>query len=289
MNYNKEKNELDKEQSSIIDISDNISPINKKKDFENKNSININSERNNAELNLTDIPSLNNNEEKKVNQNSGMDNNNIVDEISSMTTLSKISSNNNCFIFFENLCSNSFKKSFNILIFILGSILFLFNILNILKISIIEIKFHDKKKYLIFFSEVLCTIFIIGYYFINNCILSSYLMNHFIILIFHIIIMLNFFFELFLFLRKKEIHASKFIHLFFSFLVLLTPFINLIIIKCETKKHKVALHNIEEIINFTQINKKKEINPFQINIDEEKLKSKLEKKEKIFELIEEKV
>lgn len=289
MNYNKEKNELEKEQSSIIDISDNISAINKKKDFENKISININSERNNVELNLTDIPSLNNNEEKKVNQNNRINNNNIIDKKSSITTLSNISSNNKCFNFFANLCSNSFKKSLNILIFIFGLILFLFNILNILKISIIEIKIHDKKKYLIFFSEVLCIIFIIGYYFISNFILSSYLMNHFIILIFHIIILLTFFLELFLFLRKKEIHTSKFIQLFFSFLVLLIPFINLIIIKYETKKHKVALHNIEEIINFTEINKKKENNPFTINIDEEKLKSKLEKKEKIFELIEEKV
>ena len=83
-------------------------------------------------------------------------------------------------------------------------------------------------------------------------------MDHFIILIFHIIIVLYFFLELFLFLKKKEVYEGKLINLFFSILLCLIPFINLIIIKYETKKHKVALHNIEEIINFTEINKKKQ-------------------------------
>ena len=290
MNYKQEKNGLEKEQSSIIDITDNIPTFNKKKDIEIKNTINLNSDRNNVELNQTDIPSLKNNEEKKINEKSEKNNNNILDKISSISTLSNFSRNNKCFILFESLCSNSFKKCFNILIFILGLLLFLFNIINILKISVIEIKIHDKKKYIIFFSEVLLTIIIIGYYFINNIILSSYLMNHIIILILHIIIVFNFFLDLYLFLRKKEIYIVKFIHLFFSFLVWLIPFINLIILKYEKKKSKVALHNIEEIINFTEINKKKEINNLKINFDiDEKLKSKLGKKEKNFELIEEKI
>lgn len=289
MNSNKGKKEFNKEQSSIIDITDNLT-ANKIKGFENKIIINLNSDRNNVELNQTDIPSLKNNEEKKVNENNGINNNNTLDKISSISTLSNFSKNNKCFIFFESLCTNSFKKCFNIFIFILSLILFLFNIINILKISVIEIKIHDKKKHFIFFSEVLCTIFIIGYFFINNCILSSYLMDHFIILIFHIIIVLYFFLELFLFLKKKEVYEGKLINLFFSILLCLIPFINLIIIKYEKKKNKVALHHIEEIINFTEINKKKAIHNLKINFDiDEKMKSKLGKKEKNFELIEEKV
>ena len=54
------RDRVDNGRFAIIDITDNIPTFNKKKDIEIKNTINLNSDRNNVELNQTDIPILKN-------------------------------------------------------------------------------------------------------------------------------------------------------------------------------------------------------------------------------------
>ena len=291
-NNNKQKeNNVTKEESSMIEINDNTVQIKKicEKNFPNKSSLHLNSDRNNRDFNQTDIPSLKINDKIKFNIKNNKNKNDIINNIvraPSLSNLSAFSKDNKCYIFCERFCSISFKKCYNSILFILGLILFTLYIFKSFQIQKTgKIKNINKIYFLI--TQFFFGILIIIYYFINNYILSSFLMKNYIILILHIIMFLNLFIELYIFFIKKETKYDKFINLFFCFLLWIIPLINLIILKIENKKKKFALHNIDEILNFTDYNKNKQ--KIESNeIYEEKLKNKLGKKDKEkIELIEE--
>ena len=146
-NKKKERNN-NKEESSVIDITDNSSPIKKISNFQfNKNTLNLNSDRNNRELNQTDMPSLKTFDKNKLNLNIKDDNNNniivnnpIKGRIPSISNLSSFSKENKCYIYFQKKCSMNCKHLYNYIFLFFGVILFIFHLLNIFKIPKFEKK-----------------------------------------------------------------------------------------------------------------------------------------------------
>ena len=291
---NKEKdNNVTKEESSVMDISDNNIPF--RKNFQqNKNIKIINSDRNNRELNQTDMPSLKTFDKNKLNLNIKDDNNNniiinnsIKGRMPSLSNLSTFSKENKCYIYFQSLCSIPFKKCYNVILLIFGILLLILRALYIFHLLKIEKKIGIINNYYFIIPEFILSFLIIIYYFINNCIIASYLMKNYIIMILHIFFFFNLIVELYIFISKTNRKFDKYISLFFSFILFLIPFINLIILNIENKRNKVALHNIDEIINFTENKNKKEGEIVQSGLYDEKYKINLGKKVKGIELIEE--
>ena len=190
---NKEKdNNVTKEESSVMDISDNNIPF--RKNFQqNKNIKIINSDRNNRELNQTDMPSLKTFDKNKLNLNIKDDNNNniiinnsIKGRMPSLSNLSTFSKENKCYIYFQSLCSIPFKKCYNVILLIFGILLLILRALYIFHLLKIEKKIGIINNYYFIIPEFILSFLIIIYYFINNCIIASYLMKNYIIMILHI-------------------------------------------------------------------------------------------------------
>ena len=192
-NKKKERNN-NKEESSVIDITDNSSPIKKISNFQfNKNTLNLNSDRNNRELNQTDMPSLKTFDKNKLNLNIKDDNNNniiinnsIKGRMPSLSNLSTFSKENKCYIYFQSLCSIPFKKCYNVILLIFGILLLILRALYIFHLLKIEKKIGIINNYYFIIPEFILSFLIIIYYFINNCIIASYLMKNYIIMILHI-------------------------------------------------------------------------------------------------------
>ena len=298
MSRNNKDNNATKEESSVMDISDNNLPIRKNyqqfKNLKFKNSLHLNSDRNNRELNQTDMPSLKTFDKNKLNLNIKDDknnniivNNSIKGRMPSLSNLSTFSKENKCYIYFQSLCSIPFKKCYNVILLIFGILLLILRALYIFHLLKIEKKIGIINNYYFIIPEFILSFLIIIYYFINNCIIASYLMKNYIIMILHIFFFFNLIVELYIFISKTNRKFDKYISLFFSFILFLIPFINLIILNIENKRNKVALHNIDEIINFTENKNKKEGEIVQSGLYDEKYKINLGKKVKGIELIEE--
>ena len=298
MSRNNKDNNATKEESSVMDISDNNIHFRKNyqqtRNLKLKNTLHLNSDRNNRELNQTDMPSLKTFDKNKLNLNIKDDNNNniivnnpIKGRIPSISNLSSFSKENKCYIYFQSLCSIPFKKCYNVILLIFSILLLILRIINIFQIVNIGKKINIINNYYFIIPEFFCSLLIIIYYFINNCIIASYLMKNYIIMILHIFFFFNLIVELYIFISKTNRKFDKYISLFFSFILFLIPFINLIILNIENKRNKVALHNIDEIINFTENKNKKEGEIVQSGLYDEKYKINLGKKVKGIELIEE--
>ena len=290
-NKKKERNN-NKEESSVIDITDNSSPIKKISNFQfNKNTLNLNSDRNNRELNQTDVKSLKTIDKNKLtlNTHNNIKDNQIKGRLPSLSDLSTFSKDNKYYIYFQKKCSINCKHLYNYIFLFFGVILFIFHLLNIFKIPKFEKKISFIKSIYFIIPEFCCAIFIIIYYIIHFYILHSYLMNHYMIFIIHLIFIFYLIFEIWVFLIKKEFKFTQYINLVFCFFLLFIPFLNLIILNVEKKRNEIALHNIEEIINYTDIKKTKELETKNIDgIYNEKLKEKKVKKiNKGIELVEE--
>ena len=145
MSRNNKDNNATKEESSVMDISDNNLPIRKNyqqfKNLKFKNSLHLNSDRNNRELNQTDMPSLKTFDKNKLNLNIKDDNNNniivnnpIKGRIPSISNLSSFSKENKCYIYFQSLCSIPFKKCYNVILLIFSILLLILRIINIFQI-----------------------------------------------------------------------------------------------------------------------------------------------------------
>jgi len=296
---NKDKdNNITKEESSVMDISDNNIHFRKNyqqtRNLKLKNTLHLNSDRNNRELNQTDMPSLKTFDKNKLNLNIKDDNNNniivnnpIKGRIPSISNLSSFSKENKCYIYFQSLCSIPFKKCYNVILLIFSILLLILRIINIFQIVNIGKKINIINNYYFIIPEFFCSLLIIIYYFINNCIIASYLMKSYMIMIFYIFFFFYLIVELYIFIRKTNRKFDKYISLFFCVILFIIPFINLIILRIENKRNKVALHNIDDIINFTENRNKKEGEIGQSGLYEEKYKINLGKKEKGIELIEE--
>ena len=298
MSRNNKDNNATKEESSVMDISDNNIHFRKNyqqtRNLKLKNTLHLNSDRNNRELNQTDMPSLKTFDKNKLNLNIKDDNNNniivnnpIKGRIPSISNLSSFSKENKCYIYFQSLCSIPFKKCYNVILLIFSILLLILRIINIFQIVNIGKKINIINNYYFIIPEFFCSLLIIIYYFINNCIIASYLMKSYMIMILHIFFFFYLIVELYIFISKKNRKFDKYISLFFCFILFLIPFINLIILRIENKRNKVALHNIDDIINFTENRNKKEGEIGQSGLYEEKYKINLGKKEKGIELIEE--
>ena len=296
---NKDKdNNITKEESSVMDISDNTIHFRKNyqqtRNLKLKNTLHLNSDRNNRELNQTDMPSLKTFDKNKLNLNIKDDNNNniiinnsIKGRMPSLSNLSTFSKENKCYIYFQSLCSIPFKKCYNVILLIFSILLLILRIINIFQIVNIGKKINIINNYYFIIPEFFCSLLIIIYYFINNCIIASYLMKSYMIMILHIFFFFNLIVELYIFISKTNRKFDKYISLFFCVILFIIPFINLIILRIENKRNKVALHNIDDIINFTENRNKKEGEIGQSGLYEEKYKINLGKKEKGIELIEE--
>ena len=236
------------------------------------------------------MPSLKTFDKNKLNLNIKDDNNNniiinnsIKGRMPSLSNLSTFSKENKCYIYFQSLCSIPFKKCYNVILLIFGILLLILRALYIFHLLKIEKKIGIINNYYFIIPEFILSFLIIIYYFINNCIIASYLMKNYIIMILHIFFFFNLIVELYIFISKTNRKFDKYISLFFSFILFLIPFINYI----ENKRNKVALHNIDEIINFTENKNKKEGEIVQSGLYDEKYKINLGKKVKGIELIEE--
>ena len=172
----------------------------------------------------------------------------------SISTLSEsIKKKNICFHIIEKCYSISLLKLLDILILII-SILFL----TVFSYDILKKRIKNKNNFYILISQIIIGSIKFFFYFINILILKTHYSNNILLLILHILIII-YIIPIILTFRKKN-WKYLIINCSYWFILFVNSIISICVINCEIKRKKNVMHNIEEIINFTELNKQKKQN-----------------------------
>ncbi len=175
-------------------------------------------------------------------------------EVISVSTV--IHFNNNLHEKIKNFCSVRLRRLYNIFVLILSLILIVITIYDLFEITKNK---ENKKKYFIRkryinFLEIITGIMRISFFFLNIFIIKDKKIKNIVIVLLNIITIVLFFVIIIIFLVKNDNLIARILNLDFCFFLFLSSLASILYIKAEVKKKKNVMQNIEEIINFTEIN-----------------------------------
>ena len=250
-----------------------------------KDSINLNNNQNNNNYQQTDINSpisgIKDDEKKSINDTNTYD----VSKKEVLSVSTVIEFNNNLNDKIKNFCTVPLRRFYNIFVLILSLLLILitvYDLFGIKKDNDNKNKFLIKKWYINLF-EIITGIMRISFFFLNLFVIKDKKITNIIIVLLNIIVIVLFIVVIFIILVKNDNFIARIINLDYCLFLFLSSLASILYIKAEVKKKKNVMQNIEEIINFTEINQHGNEKKF----ENEYFKGMIKQKEKGAKLVEE--
>ena len=172
----------------------------------------------------------------------------------SLSTTSIIAINKNTVYKIKKLCTVKTRRIYNIVVLIFGILLILISIYDLLNFKKEKNKTILLKKWYIFIFEILSGIMRIGFFFLNIFVIKEKKTKNPIILLLNIILIVLFLLIIIIFSIGRAKITERVINLDYCLFLFLSSLASILNIKAEVKKKKNEMQNIEEIINFTEIN-----------------------------------
>jgi len=250
-----------------------------------KDSINLNSNQRDNNYQQTDINSpisgIKDDEKKSINDTNTYD----VSKKEVLSVSTVIEFNNNLNDKIKNFCTVPLRRFYNIFVLILSLLLILitvYDLFGIKKDNDNKNKFLIKKWYINLF-EIITGIMRISFFFLNLFVIKDKKITNIIIVLLNIIVIVLFIVVIFIILVKNDNFIARIINLDYCLFLFLSSLASILYIKAEVKKKKNVMQNIEEIINFTEINQHGNEKKF----ENEYFKGMIKQKEKGAKLVEE--
>ena len=172
----------------------------------------------------------------------------------SLSTTSIIAINKNTVYKIKKLCTVKTRRIYNIVVLIFGILLILISIYDLLNFKKEKNKTILLKKWYIFIFEIISGIMRIGFFFLNIFVIKEKKTKNPIILLLNIILIVLFLLIIIIFSIGRAKITERVINLDYCLFLFLSSLASILNIKAEVKKKKNEMQNIEEIINFTEIN-----------------------------------
>ena len=233
--------------STVVNVSEIVQKTNQLKSMNNNNTKNANKNINHHKNDISPNKNSLNGIEKNIIQNK---------EQKNLNTSINFIEKNYFFLKLNRFCPLKIRI-FILIIFLFCSILFL--CINTYDYIIYwkNEKNHNNKEwlsnnYIIFLSQIIGSLFMLFFYFIIFFINQGENHNFIISSIISIIIFSTM--KIFIFIKNIKISISIIFNLFYSLFILLINIILLMLMMVINKKKKNVLHNIDEIVYFTENN-----------------------------------
>ncbi len=195
--------------------------------------------------------------EVKVEENNIINNNNKFDK-SKRDNLSTISNvfafNNNINEKIKKFCNVQIKRIYNIFILIFSLFLIIISSYDLFYLNRKNKKDYFIKKWYIILFEILLGFMRISFFFLNIFVIKEKRIKNIIILSLNSILIILYLLVIIIFIIRKYNLLERIINLNFCLFLFLSSLVSILYIKIEVKKKKNVMQNIEEIINFTEIN-----------------------------------
>ena len=172
----------------------------------------------------------------------------------SLSTTSIIVINKNTVYKIKKICTVKTRRIYNIVVLNFGILLILISIYDLLNFKKEKNKTILLKKWYIFIFEIISGIMRIGFFFLNIFVIKEKKTKNPIILLLNIIVIVLFLLIIIIFSIGRAKITERVINLDYCLFLFLSSLASILNIKAELKKKKNEMQNIEEIINFTEIN-----------------------------------
>ena len=172
----------------------------------------------------------------------------------SLSTTSIIVINKNTVYKIKKICTVKTRRIYNIVVLNFGILLILISIYDLLNFKTDKNKTILLKKWYIFIFEIISGIMRIGFFFLNIFVIKEKKTKNPIILLLNIIVIVLFLLIIIIFSIGRAKITERVINLDYCLFLFLSSLASILNIKAEVKKKKNEMQNIEEIINFTEIN-----------------------------------
>ena len=172
----------------------------------------------------------------------------------SLSTTSIIVINKNTVYKIKKICTVKTRRIYNIVVLNFGILLILISIYDLLNFKKEKNKTILLKKWYIFIFEIISGIMRIGFFFLNIFVIKEKKTKNPIILLLNIIVIVLFLLIIIIFSIGRAKITERVINLDYCLFLFLSSLASILNIKAEVKKKKNEMQNIEEIINFTEIN-----------------------------------
>ncbi len=172
----------------------------------------------------------------------------------SLSTTSIIVINKNTVYKIKKFCTVKTRRIYNIVVLNFGILLILISIYDLLNFKTDKNKTILLKKWYIFIFEIISGIMRIGFFFLNIFVIKEKKTKNPIILLLNIIVIILFLLIIIIFSIGRAKITERVINLDYCLFLFLSSLASILNIKAEVKKKKNEMQNIEEIINFTEIN-----------------------------------
>ena len=172
----------------------------------------------------------------------------------SLSTTSIIVINKNTVYKIKKICTVKTRRIYNIVVLNFGILLILISIYDLLNFKKEKNKTILLKKWYIFIFEIISGIMRIGFFFLNIFVIKEKKTKNPIILLLNIILIVLFLLIIIIFSIGRAKITERVINLDYCLFLFLSSLASILNIKAEVKKKKNEMQNIEEIINFTEIN-----------------------------------
>ena len=277
------KNSDDNNNQRILKDSNLDKPTKEVSDNQKESSHLNNSQLNNYQQTDINSPSsgIKDDEKKSINETTNYDET----KKEALNVSSVIQFNNNLHEKIKKFCNVRKRRFYNIFVLILSLVLILITVYDIFGVKRNK---EIKKKYFISkiyikLLEIITGIMRISFFFLNLFVIKDKKITNIIIVLLNIIVIVLFIVVIFIILVKNDNFIARIINLDYCLFLFLSSLASILYIKAEVKKKKNVMQNIEEIINFTEINQHGNEKKF----ENEYFKGMIKQKEKGAKLVEE--
>ena len=248
------KNSDDNNNQRILKDSNLDKPTKEVSDNQKESSHLNNSQLNNYQQTDINSPSsgIKDDEKKSINETNNYDET----KKEALNASSVIQFNNNLHEKIKKFCNVRKRRFYNIFVLILSLALILITVYDIFGVKRNK---EIKKKYFISkiyikLLEIITGIMRISFFFLNIFVIKDKKIKNIVIILLNLITIVLFIVVIIIILVKKDNLIARIINLDYCLFLFLSSLASILYIKAEVKKKKNVMQNIEEIINFTEIN-----------------------------------
>ena len=248
------KNSDDNNNQRILKDSNLDKPTKEVSDNQKESSHLNNSQLNNYQQTDINSPSsgIKDDEKKSINETTNYDET----KKEALNVSSVIQFNNNLHEKIKKFCNVRKRRFYNIFVLILSLVLILITVYDIFGVKRNK---EIKKKYFISkiyikLLEIITGIMRISFFFLNIFVIKDKKIKNIVIILLNLITIVLFIVVIIIILVKKDNLIARIINLDYCLFLFLSSLASILYIKAEVKKKKNVMQNIEEIINFTEIN-----------------------------------
>ena len=277
------KNSDDNNNQRILKDSNLDKPTKEVSDNQKESSHLNNSQLNNYQQTDINSPSsgIKDDEKKSINETNNYDET----KKEALNASTVIQFNNNLHEKIKKFCNVRKRRFYNIFVLILSLVLILITVYDIFGVKRNK---EIKKKYFISkiyikLLEIITGIMRISFFFLNIFVIKDKKIKNIVIILLNLITIVLFIVVIIIILVKKDNLIARIINLDYCLFLFLSSLASILYIKAEVKKKKNVMQNIEEIINFTEINQHGNEKKF----ENEYFKGMIKQKEKGAKLVEE--